>query len=133
MRKSILHTHPIYADSYSDTPEKQSRPMTYIVNDKCIMCKYTDCVEVCPVDCFYEGENMLVIHPDECIDCALCEPECPVDAIFSEDELPDDQIEFIEINAELSEVWPNITEQKAPLPECEEFEEVKEKKHLLEK
>ena len=92
-----------------------------------------DCVEVCPVDCFYEGENMLVIHPDECIDCALCEPECPVDAIFSEDELPDDQIEFIEINAELSEVWPNITEQKPPLPEYEEFEKIKEKKHLLEK
>ena len=107
--------------------------MTYVVNQACIKCKYMDCVEVCPVDCFYEGENMLVIHPDECIDCALCEPECPVDAIFSEDELPDDQIEFIEINAELSEVWPNITEQKAPLPECEEFEEVKENKHLLER
>ena len=62
--------------------------MTYIVNDNCIACKYTDCVEVCPVDCFYEGENMLVIHPDECIDCALCEPECPVEAIFDEDEVP---------------------------------------------
>ena len=107
--------------------------MAFIVTESCIKCKHTDCVEVCPVDCFYEGPNFLVIHPDECIDCALCKPECPIDAIFSEDELPDDQIEFIEINAELSEVWPNITEQKAPLPECEEFEEVKEKKHLLER
>ena len=55
--------------------------MTYVVNENCIKCKYTDCVEVCPVDCFYEGENMLVIHPDECIDCGVCEPECPAEAI----------------------------------------------------
>ena len=78
--------------------------MAFIVTESCIKCKHTDCVEVCPVDCFYEGPNFLVIHPEECIDCALCEPECPVDAIFSEDELPDDQIPFIEINAELSEL-----------------------------
>ena len=76
--------------------------MAFIVTESCIKCKHTDCVEVCPVDCFYEGPNFLVIHPEECIDCALCEPECPVDAIFSEDELPADQIDFIEINAELS-------------------------------
>ena len=107
--------------------------MTYLVNDKCIKCKLMDCVEVCPVDCFYEGPNFLVIHPEECIDCALCEPECPVDAIFSEDELPADQIEFIEINAELSEIWPNITEEKDQLPEAEEYANIKEKKHLLEK
>ena len=75
--------------------------MTFVVVENCIKCKHTDCVEVCPVDCFYEGPNFLVIHPDECIDCALCEPECPVDAIFSEDELPDDQQQFIELNAEL--------------------------------
>ena len=68
--------------------------MTFIVGDNCIRCKHTDCVEVCPVDCFYEGPNFLVIHPDECIDCALCEPECPVDAIYAEDELPEDQQEF---------------------------------------
>ena len=73
--------------------------MAFIVTESCIKCKHTDCVEVCPVDCFYEGPNFLVIHPEECIDCALCEPECPVDAIFSEDELPEDQIDFIEINA----------------------------------
>ena len=92
-----------------------------------------DCVEVCPVDCFYEGENMLVINPDECIDCGVCEPECPVDAIFSEDELPEDQIDFIEINAELSEIWPNITEEIDQLPEAEEYAKIKDKKHLLEK
>ena len=105
--------------------------MTYVVTDNCIGCKHTDCVEVCPVDCFYEGENVLVIHPDECIDCGVCEPECPVDAIFSEDELPEDQIDFIEINAELSEVWPNITEEKDQLPEADEYAEIKDKKHLL--
>jgi ferredoxin len=79
--------------------------MTFIVTESCIKCKYTDCVEVCPVDCFYEGPNMLVIHPDECIDCALCEPECPVDAIFSEDELPGGQEEFLQLNQELAEIW----------------------------
>ncbi len=84
--------------------------MTFVVTDNCIKCKYTDCVEVCPVDCFYEGPNFLVIHPDECIDCALCEPECPAQAIFSEDEVPENMQEFIELNAELAEVWPNITE-----------------------
>ena len=86
-----------------------------------------------PRYCFYEGPNFLVIHPEECIDCALCEPECPVDAIFSEDELPEDQIDFIEINAELSEVWPNITEEKDQLPEADEYAEIKDKKHLLER
>ena len=70
--------------------------MTFVVTEACIKCKYTDCVEVCPVDCFYEGPNFLVIHPDECIDCGLCEPECPIEAISADDELPDDQIEFIE-------------------------------------
>ena len=70
--------------------------MTYVVTESCIKCKYTDCVEVCPVDCFYEGPEFLVIHPDECIDCGLCEPECPIEAIYADDELPSDQIEFIE-------------------------------------
>src|SRR5210317_37616 len=111
----------------------QYKIMAFIVTESCIKCKHTDCVEVCPVDCFYEGPNFLVIHPEECIDCALCEPECPVEAIFSEDELPDDQIEFIEINAELNEIWPNITEEKDELPEAKEFAQIKEKKHLLER
>ena len=89
--------------------------MTFVVGDNCIRCKHTDCVEVCPVDCFYEGPNFLVIHPDECIDCALCEPECPVDAIYAEDELPENQQEFLGLNAELAEIWTNITEKKDPL------------------
>ena len=92
--------------------------MTFVVGEDCINCKHTDCVEVCPVDCFYEGPNFLVIHPDECIDCALCEPECPIDAIFSEDELPEDQQVFLELNAELAEVWPCITEMKDALPDA---------------
>ena len=107
--------------------------MTYIVGDSCIKCKLTDCVEVCPVDCFYEGPNMLVINPDECIDCALCEPECPVDAIFPDDEVPPDQIEFIELNEELSAVWPNIAEQKEPPSDADEWREVKDKIKYLER
>ena len=93
--------------------------MTFVVGENCINCKHTDCVEVCPVDCFYEGPNVLVIHPDECIDCALCEPECPVEAIFADDELPEDQQQLLEIAAELAESWPNISEKKEALPEAE--------------
>ena len=84
--------------------------MTYLVNEKCIKCKYTDCVEVCPVDCFYEGENMLVINPDECIDCGVCEPECPVDAIISDAD--DKDKKWLEVNQKFSEIWPNITMKK---------------------
>ena len=107
--------------------------MTFLVGENCIKCKLTDCVEVCPVDCFYEGPNMLVIHPDECIDCALCEPECPVDAIFSEDEIPDGQEEFLELNAELAEIWPNITEMKAPPEDEADWREVPDKRRYLER
>ena len=96
--------------------------MTFVVTENCIKCKYTDCVEVCPVDCFYEGPNFLVIHPDECIDCALCEPECPAEAIYSEDELPEGQEQFLEINTELAEVWPNITEMKDPPEDAEQWD-----------
>ena len=105
--------------------------MAFIVTDSCIECKHTDCVEVCPVDCFYEGENFLVINPDECIDCGLCEPECPVDAIFSEDELPADQIKFIEINEQLSKEWPNISQKKDALPQAKEYKNQKDKFDLL--
>jgi len=111
--------------------------MAYIVADPCVKCKYTDCVAVCPVDCFYEGKNMLVIHPDECIDCGACEPECPTTAIFEEADLPERWAVYTSINAvysgatEISDVdtdgwpqqlidganvWPNITEQGSPLP-----------------
>src|SRR5688500_20238914 len=90
-------------------------PMTYVVTESCIKCKYTDCVDVCPVDCFREGPNMLVIDPDECIDCTLCVPECPVEAIFAEDDVPDAQKPFIELNRELSAGWAAILERK-PAP-----------------
>ena len=92
--------------------------MTFVVAEECIKCKHTDCVEVCPVDCFHEGANMLVINPEECIDCGLCVPESPVEAIFSEDELPEDQEQFVALNAELSSVWPVITEMGEALPDA---------------
>jgi ferredoxin len=95
--------------------------MTYIVTENCIRCKYTDCVEVCPVDCFYEGPNFLVIHPDECIDCGLCEPECPADAILHEDDLSDAQEIYFQLNTELSEIWPNINQRKAPLTDADKW------------
>ena len=94
--------------------------MTYVVNDECIKCKYMDCVEVCPVDCFYEGENMLVIHPDECIDCGVCVPECPVDAIKPD---TDPGLEkWLSLNAEYAKIWPNITVKKALPPDSKEWE-----------
>ena len=107
--------------------------VTFVVGDNCIKCKHTDCVEVCPVDCFYEGPNFLVIHPDECIDCALCEPECPIDAIFAEDEIPPGQENFIELNQELAEIWPNISEQKEPLEDADKWNGVPEKIKFLER
>jgi ferredoxin len=96
--------------------------MAYVVTENCIKCKYTDCVEVCPVDCFHEGPNFLVIDPDECIDCTLCVPECPINAIYAEDDLPSDQREFIAINAELAKKWPVITERKAAPADAGEWE-----------
>src|SRR5476651_1418478 len=101
--------------------------MTHVVTESCIKCKYTDCVEVCPVDCFREGPNMLVIDPDECIDCALCEPECPVNAIYAEDDLPADQKDFIALNAELSQQWPAITSMKPAPADAKEWEGVPNK------
>ena len=88
--------------------------MTFVVTENCIKCKYMDCVEVCPVDCFHEGPNFLTIDPDECIDCTLCEPECPVEAIFSEEELPAGQEHFKQLNAELAKQWPVITANEGP-------------------
>ena len=99
--------------------------MTFVVTDVCIMCKYTDCVEVCPVDCFYEGENTLVIHPDECIDCGVCEPECPIEAILPDTDPKAE--EFLELNRDYSEKWPVITQKKDPLPTAEEFKDKKNK------
>ena len=94
--------------------------MTFVVTDACVRCKYTDCVEVCPVDCFYEGENMLVIHPDECIDCGVCEPECPIEAIKPESE---DLLAWVEINREYAMKWPNITTKKPGLPDADEYKD----------
>ncbi len=96
--------------------------MAFVVTDNCIQCKYTDCVAVCPVDCFHEGPNFLVIDPNECIDCALCVPECPAEAIFSEDDLSAEQLPFIKINDELAQIWPTITVKKDPLPEAAEWD-----------
>ena len=107
--------------------------MTFVVGEDCIKCKHTDCVEVCPVDCFYEGPNFLVIHPDECIDCTLCEPECPVEAIYSEDELPEGQEQFIKLNAELSLEWPVITDVKDPLDDADEWAKKENKVDYLER
>ncbi|WP_299908480.1 ferredoxin FdxA [uncultured Paracoccus sp.] len=105
--------------------------MTYIVTESYILCKYTDCVEVCPVDCFYEGENMLVIHPDECIDCGVCEPECPVDAIKPDTVAGLDS--WLQLNTRLAGQWPNITQKIDPMPEHEKWAEVEGKlAHLSE-
>lgn len=102
--------------------------MAYVVTESCIKCKYTDCVSVCPVDCFYEGKNMLVINPDECIDCGVCEPECPIEAIKPAAE---DNIDWQEINREYSAKWPNLSLKKQPLPEAEEFKDKKDKRAYL--
>lgn len=96
--------------------------MTFVVTDNCIRCKYTDCVEVCPVDCFREGEHFLVIDPDECIDCNLCVPECPIEAIYAEDDVPEHQKHFIQLNAELSKKWPTITTKKPGPSDAIEWE-----------
>ena len=106
--------------------------MTFVVTESCIKCKLTDCVEVCPVDCFHEGPNILVIDPDECIDCTLCVPECPVEAIYSEDELPEDQQKFLALNEELSLEWPVITEMKDPPQDADDWRDVKNKFQYLE-
>ena len=103
--------------------------MTYVVTEACVRCKYTDCVSVCPVDCFREGANMLVIDPDECIDCAVCVPECPVDAIVPEEDLKDPA--WLELNARYAKAWPEITRQIAPLPDAESWKDVKPKRDEL--
>ncbi len=95
--------------------------MTFVVSDACIRCKHTDCVDVCPVDAFREGPNMLVIDPDECIDCAVCVPECPVEAIYAEEDVPAGEEQFIELNADLARIWPTITRSHEPLPDADEW------------
>ncbi len=107
--------------------------MPFVVTESCIKCKYTDCVEVCPVDCFHEGPNFLVIDPEECIDCTLCEPECPVEAILAEDDVPDDQRDFIALNRELTTHWPVINRKKDAPPDADEWSGRKDKRQYLER
>ncbi len=107
--------------------------MTHVVTESCIKCKHTDCVDVCPVDCFKEGPNFLVIDPDECIDCAVCIPECPVNAIYAEEDVPAGQEAFTALNAELAKAWPVITDKKDALPEAEQWKDVKDKLQHLER
>jgi len=99
--------------------------MPYVVTESCIRCKYTDCVEVCPVDCFYEGANMLVIHPDECIDCGVCEPECPAEAILPDTDANAEK--WLEMNREYATVWPNITRKKDSFPDADSYKGVDDK------
>ena len=106
--------------------------MSFLVTEKCVKCKYTDCVEVCPVDCFYEGPNFLSINPDECIDCGVCVPECPVDAIISDQDIKDSEF-WTELNRDLSSKWPNITRKKDPLPDADIWKDKTNKLDLLEK
>ena len=106
--------------------------MTFVVTESCINCKYTECVEVCPVDCFHEGPNMLVIDPEDCIDCAMCETECPVNAIVSEDDLPEPQLEFLALNEQLARKWPVITGMKPACSDAEKWKPIADKRHLLE-
>lgn len=105
--------------------------MAYVVTQSCIRCKYMDCVDVCPVDCFHEGAEMLVINPDECIDCNLCVPECPVDAIFSEYDLPEDQKDFTNYNLNKSAIWPIIHVKSDPPSDADDFKDMSDKRHLL--
>jgi ferredoxin len=107
--------------------------MAYVVTENCIRCKYTDCVDVCPVDCFHEGPNFLVIDPEECIDCNLCVSECPAEAIFAEDDVPADQRQYIALNAELAKGWPVITEKKDPPPDADQWKGKPNKGPLLER
>jgi ferredoxin len=107
--------------------------MTHVVTESCIKCKYTDCVDVCPVDCFREGPNMLVIDPDECIDCAVCIPECPVNAIYADVDLPQKQIRFTELNAELCKTFTSITTKKEAPPDADDWKDVTDKLQYLER
>lgn len=107
--------------------------MTHVVTEACIKCKYTDCVDVCPVDCFREGPNMLVIDPDECIDCAVCIPECPVEAIYAEEDVPEGQEKWIAMNVELMEKWPSITRTKPALADADDWQTVEGKEQYLER
>jgi ferredoxin len=105
--------------------------VTFVVTESCIRCKYTDCVDVCPVDAFREGPNFLAIDPDDCIDCAVCVPECPVEAIYAEEDVPADQMDFLPLNAELARAWPAITRTKPGLPDADHWATIRDKRAEL--
>ncbi len=107
--------------------------MTHVVTESCIRCRYTDCVDVCPVDCFRQGPNFLAIDPDECIDCAVCVAECPVNAIYAEEDVPEDQQQFIKLNEDLSRHWPSITKTVMPLADADKWKDVKDKLKFLQR
>jgi ferredoxin len=111
----------------SKSTGSEEAPMTHVVTEACIRCKYTDCVDVCPVDCFKEGANFLAIDPEECIDCAVCVAECPVNAIYAEDDLPENMKLFTSLNAELAAIWPTISKTKGPLPDADAWKQQKGK------
>ena len=107
--------------------------MTFVVTEACINCKYTDCVDVCPTDAFREGPNFLVIEPDDCIDCAVCVPECPVSAIYADEDVPEDQLDFIPLNVELARQWPTISRTVGPLPDADKWADVMDKRDKLQR
>ena len=107
--------------------------MTFVVTESCIRCKYTDCVDVCPTDAFREGSNFLAIDPDDCIDCRLCVPECPVSAIFDERDIPLAQRPFIDVNRQLAKTWRMIARGKAPLPDADYWANVEDKARFLDR
>jgi len=128
IKSKVFRRPDCTAPQSSYSPTHQSA-MTHVVTESCIRCKYTDCVDVCPVDCFREGPNFLTIDPDECIDCAVCIPECPVNAIYAEEDLPKDQRHMTALNAELAVLpnWKSITKRKAALPDADEWKDKTDK------
>lgn len=130
---SLIIPHFCAAAGCRRSAEARYGAMTHIVTESCIKCKYTDCVDVCPVDCFHEGPNMLVIDPDECIDCAVCIPECPVNAIYAEEDVPEKQKKFAALNAELAKLWPVITDMKPAPDDADRWKDAKDKLKYLER
>lgn len=131
--ESFGHFQDSSLSDFEAVQDKVNTSMPFVVTENCINCKHTNCADVCPVDAFYEGPNFLVIDPRECIDCALCPPACPVGAIMEDRNVPEDLRAFIRLNAELSVVWPNISEKQAPPPDAEEWDGVPDKLKLLER